>query len=125
MSQSKYDGMTLNERLFSAGLLGRFDEALGTRDRATLVDLLALVEVESSLANVLLGEGYECWFCGKGIDRANGPALSIGLWELWDGNAEAERTQTIYAHFQCAQTRMKGAPMDLEREVFQPDEGES
>lgn len=125
MSKSKYAGMTLNERLFSAGLMARFDEALSTRDRATLEDLLVLVETEPNLANVLLGDGYECWFCGQGIDRADGPALSIGLWELWNGGAEAEPAQTIYAHFHCAETRMKGASMDLERDAFLPDEGES
>ena len=117
--------MALNERLFSAGLLARFEEALSNRDRATLEDLLVLVETEPSLANVLLGEGYECWFCGQGIDRVDGPALSIALWELWNGGTEAEPTQTIYAHFHCAESRMKGASMDIEREVFLSDEGES
>jgi hypothetical protein len=125
MSKSKYAGMTLNERLFSAGLTARFDEALSARDRATLEALLVLVETEPNLANVLLGDGYECWFCGQGIDRADRPALSIGLRELWNDGAEAEPAQTIYAHFLCAETRMKGASMDLERDVFLSDEGES
>ena len=125
MSKSKYEGMTLNERLFSAGLLARFDEALSIRDRATLENLLAMVEAEPNLANVLLGEGYECWFCGHGIDRAGGPALSIGLWELWSGGAEAGPSQTIYAHFDCAETRMKGASMDIERDAFLLNDDES
>ena len=122
MSVSKYAGMTLNERLFSVGLLAGFDEVLSTRDRATLEDLLVLVETESNLADVLLGEGYECWFCGHGLDRADGPALAIGLWELWNGG---EPAQTVYAHFRCAETRMKGASMDIERDAFLPNEDES
>jgi hypothetical protein len=125
MSQSRFQGMTLNERLFSAGVLQRFDEALRMQDRATLEELLILVEAEPNLANVLLGEGYQCWFCGEGIDRADGLALSIGLWELWGGAAEAEPAQMIYAHFKCAETRMKGASMDLDREIFLLEEPES
>lgn len=117
--------MTLNERLFSAGLLARFDEALEARDQATLERLLVLVETEASLANILLGDAYQCWFCGKGIVRADGPALSIGMWELWNGDDGAEPMQTIYAHFRCAETRMKGATMDLDCELLLPDEGES
>ena len=123
MSDSKYAGMTLNERLFSAGLRARFDDALSTRDRATLEDLLVSVETEANLANVLLGDSFECWFCGLGIDRADGPALSICLWELWNGGAGDEPSQTIYAHFHCAETRMKGASMNLDRSTFLPDEG--
>ena len=83
MSQSRYQGMTLNERLFAAGVLEEFDEALSRQDKAALEELLISVDTEPNLANVLLGEGYQCWFCGEGIDRADGPALSIGLWELW------------------------------------------
>ena len=125
MSKSKYAGMTLNERLFSAGLTARFDEALSVRDRVTLEALLVLVEAEPTLADVLLGDSYECWFCGQGIDRADGTALSIGLRELWNGGAAGQPAQTIYAHFHCAETRMKGASMELERDAFLPDEDES
>ena len=125
LSNSKYAGMTLNERLFSAGLLARFDEALEARDRATLERLLVLVETEASLANVLLGDAYQCWFCGQGIVRADGPALSIGMWELWSGDEEAEPMHMIYAHFRCAETRMKGASMDFEWDLLLPDDGES
>lgn len=80
---------------------------------------------EPSLANALLGNGFQCWFCGLGIDRADGPALSIGLWDLWNGGAEVEPTQTIYAHWHCADPRMKGSSMNSERGDFLPDEGES
>ena len=56
MSQSPYDGMTVNERLFAAGLLAKFDEALSARDREAQVDLLAAVDLEAGLASTLLGD---------------------------------------------------------------------
>ena len=105
--------------------MARFDKALDARDRATLEDLLVLVETEPNLANALLGDSFQCWFCALGIDRADSPALSIGVWNLWNGQAEAEPTQIIYAHWHCAETRMKGASMNLERDTFLPDEGGS
>ena len=74
MSNSKYAGMTLNERLFSEGLLASFDEALNAGDLAKLEDLLVQVETEPGLANALLGNSFQCWFCGLGIDRADGLA---------------------------------------------------
>lgn len=40
-----YAGMTLNERLFVAGLRDQFDEAARARDRARLIALLVQVEV--------------------------------------------------------------------------------
>lgn len=125
MSNSEYAGMTLNERLFSAGLLEHFDKALEERDRATLEDLLVRVETEPNLANALLGDSFECWFCGLGIDRTDSPALSISASSLWNGGAEAKPTQIIYAHWHCAETRMKGAKMTLDRDIFLPDEGDS
>ena len=77
----------------------------------------------ASYAKPMSDSKYACWFCGLGLDRADGSALSIGLWGLWDG-AEDEPKQTIYAHWHCAETRMKGASMNLERDVFLPDEEE-
>jgi hypothetical protein len=44
--QLKYRGMTLNERLYLAGLLDQFDEALRQRDREGLVVLLEQVEIQ-------------------------------------------------------------------------------
>lgn len=52
--------MTLNERLFAAGLLPAFDRALANRDRAALTEMLTAVDTKPALVNVLLGEGYEC-----------------------------------------------------------------
>jgi hypothetical protein len=67
---------------------------------------------------------YECWFCGLGIDPADDSALVIGLWNLWNGTEDSP-AQNIFVHFDCAETRMKGASMSLERDTFLLDEGES
>lgn len=40
-----YAGMTVNERLFVAGLLDQFDDAARARDRARLIVLLSQVDV--------------------------------------------------------------------------------
>ena len=42
---SRYSGMTVNERLFDAGLLAMFDAAVSTQDRAELIRLLTEVDV--------------------------------------------------------------------------------
>jgi len=41
----EYAGMTVNERLFAAGLLDEFEEAARARDRARMIALLAQVEI--------------------------------------------------------------------------------
>ena len=43
-----FSGMTVNERLFAAGLLDGFDAAARKRDRAKLVDLLKRVDLSQS-----------------------------------------------------------------------------
>ncbi|MGK6356675.1 hypothetical protein ACMGDH_15795 [Sphingomonas sp. DT-207] len=116
--------MTLNERLFVAGLLPTFDEALATGDRAALEEMLTAVDTNPGLANVLLGDGYECWFCGNGISREHTDALHIGLSALWSDAVEAP-TQQIYAHFDCAHERMRGAVMEIERETFSLDDADA
>jgi hypothetical protein len=40
-----YIGMTVNERLFAAGLLEKFDDAARARDSARMIALLTQVEV--------------------------------------------------------------------------------
>jgi hypothetical protein len=45
---SRYAGMTVNERLFDAGLLDAFDAAARARDRAKLIRLLTEVGVEDA-----------------------------------------------------------------------------
>ena len=124
MSKPDYRGMTVNERLFAAGLLDKFDLALAQGDKGALAEMLRQVEIEPGLANTLLGEGYECWFCGEAIDRKNADALRIVVAPLWTGDDDCT-SQELYAHFSCAQSRMAGARMSLEAETFvseSPDE---
>jgi len=40
--------MTTNERLFTAGLLDAFDRAAGARDRASMIDILASVDIRAA-----------------------------------------------------------------------------
>ena len=124
MSKPDYRGMTVNERLFAAGLLDEFDRALAHGDKGALAEMPRQVEVEPGLANALLGEGYECWFCGEAIDRKNAEALRLVVAPLWAREDDCP-SQELYAHFSCAQSRMAGARMSLEAETFvseAPDE---
>jgi len=50
MNANKYDGMTVNERLFAAGLLDQFDDAARQRDRHALLAILARVEMTPNQA---------------------------------------------------------------------------
>jgi len=43
----KYGGMTVNERLFEAGLLDAFDRAVRAADRAKIVEILIKVEIDA------------------------------------------------------------------------------
>jgi hypothetical protein len=40
-----YSGMTVNERLFSAGLLDSWDEAVRARNRSRMIELLREVDL--------------------------------------------------------------------------------
>jgi len=65
---------------------------------------------------------YECWFCGRGIERVDTGAVLIaieGLWR-WDaGNVASDAPhQAIYAHSSCAKDRLKGATMSIEPSIF-------
>lgn len=46
--RSRYAGMTVNERLFDAGLTDAFDAAARARDRAEMIRLLIEVDVEDA-----------------------------------------------------------------------------
>ena len=46
--RSRYEGMTVNERLFDAGLMDAFDAAARARDRAAMIRLLIDVDVEDA-----------------------------------------------------------------------------
>ena len=52
VTDSKYSGMTTNERLFEAGLLDTFDQAARRRDRAAMIAALDQVELEDQSAHV-------------------------------------------------------------------------
>lgn len=127
MEKANYSGMTLNERLCAAGILDEFDAAIDEQNRERVVELLDSVEVDNphGIANSLLGLGYECWFCGEGIEKNGRQALTIGLSDLWSNQCEAPPTQIIYAHFYCAQKRMEGSSMALEPDVLFPSAPET
>jgi hypothetical protein len=43
-----YGGMTGNERLFAAGLLGAFDDAVRNGDRDRMIEMLRVVQVDQA-----------------------------------------------------------------------------
>lgn len=47
-SSERYAGMTLNERLYTPGLLERFDEALQQSNRGAMAELLEQVGIDAS-----------------------------------------------------------------------------
>ena len=51
---SKYDGMTVNERLFEAKLLEEYDSAVKKRDKKALVKILKKVAFSEEQANVTI-----------------------------------------------------------------------
>jgi hypothetical protein len=66
--------------------------------------------------------GFQCWFCGEGIDRTDANAAMVtieGLWPWAEGTRrDDDPSQSIYVHSHCAKTRMAGATMDLETSIF-------
>lgn len=44
-TMGQYDGMSVNERLFSAGLIDAFDKAAKTRNRNDMIGILGQVEL--------------------------------------------------------------------------------
>jgi hypothetical protein len=54
----KYDGMTVNERLFVAKKIDEFDQAVNERDRRKVISILQSVELtESSIYSILSSLG--------------------------------------------------------------------
>jgi len=47
-NQSRYAGMTVNERLFEAGLVEAFDAAARARDRSEMIRILSEVDVDDA-----------------------------------------------------------------------------
>lgn len=124
MAGSRFVGMTLNERLIEAGALTAFDDALAMRDQKRLSEILDSVDASPGTLETLLALKYACWFCGNNIEKGGRPALSIALTNVWNDDPDFDPTQVIYAHFTCAETRMKGASMSLEADILFPDETE-
>ena len=52
-SESGLSGMTVNERLFTVGLLDQWDSAIGARDRQAAIDLLARVELADQAGQIV------------------------------------------------------------------------
>ena len=54
----KYDGMTVNERLFVAKKIDEFDKAVNEKDRIKVISILQSVELtESSIYPILVSSG--------------------------------------------------------------------
>jgi hypothetical protein len=52
--ESKYGGMTVNERLYLSGLMDQFDKALLRKDTNTLISILKEVELNNTNINAIL-----------------------------------------------------------------------
>jgi hypothetical protein len=52
--ESKYGGMTVNERLYLSGLMDEFDKALLRKDTNTLISILKEVELNNTNINAIL-----------------------------------------------------------------------
>jgi hypothetical protein len=52
-SNSRFRGMTTNERLFEAGLLERFGDAARMRDRAAMSEILSQVDLASQADTII------------------------------------------------------------------------
>jgi hypothetical protein len=51
--ETKFAGMTTNERLFAAGLLDTFDQAARRRDRGRMVEVLGKVELADQAEKIV------------------------------------------------------------------------
>ena len=63
---SRYTGMTINERLFAAGLLDAWDRAARARDRQAMIDNL-------------LSVGIAEWFAAKTADTVLANPAAYGF----------------------------------------------
>jgi hypothetical protein len=53
---------------------------------------------------------YQCWFCGKGVERTDEGAIVIAVRNLWS-SSEDDPTQYLYVHSLCAAEKMMGSAM--------------
>jgi hypothetical protein len=63
--ESRYAGMTTNERLFDAGLLSEWTAAAHSRNRERMIELLAKVDLgdqAESITDTVLSNPREIWF---------------------------------------------------------------
>ena len=79
--QPDYSGMTLNERLFSAGLLMDWDTAVQSRNRKRMVELLSKVDLADQgdqAANTILADPRRYGFRGLLLKmRSRGGITSV------------------------------------------------
>lgn len=54
VEENPYEAMTVNERLFNAGLLERFDAAFKESNEDTLREILALVNLKNEDAEAII-----------------------------------------------------------------------
>lgn len=50
---SKFDGMTVNERLFEAGIISKWDDAVTKGDRSRMIELLNKVGLKDQSAQIV------------------------------------------------------------------------
>ena len=60
---------------------------------------------------------YECWFCGKGIDRGDALAVGVSARNMWSSDDD-DPTQDLYIHSECAAERLTGARMSFDPSVL-------
>jgi hypothetical protein len=69
---------------------------------------------------------FQCWFCGQGIERSDSGAVLIGVESLWRWESSFRKDndpyQQVYSHKECAKSRLSGASMPLEPNIFGEDD---
>ena len=57
---NKYDGMTVNERLYVSGLLDEFDKAVQLKDVDVIISILKIVELtDENIDSILRNHGLK------------------------------------------------------------------
>jgi len=59
MQENKYDGMTVNERLFVSGLINEFDIAVKKRDYNKIISILKIVDLTDLSIEPILEQLYK------------------------------------------------------------------
>lgn len=54
MLENKYDGMTVNERLYVSGLMDRFDRCVESKDVKRITEILQKLELDEESINAIL-----------------------------------------------------------------------